>query len=227
MTLRPNYLFNLVMLATCLAGSNTVVAETQLYETGPSEETSYVRFVNATDHAITIASSNSAAKVELNVKAAGRVSRFYPVKSGSKLSATMQSGEMKGTSVVTGKPWEYITIAVLAKDGKQLETSIVRETPDDFNAMRSSLALFNLDAKCSAALLQGGAKKATILDGVQPFSVQRRLVNPVKLTTTVSCAGRATGVALDLSQLQAGERYSLFLMTSNHAQQAFFIRDSN
>lgn len=215
----------LLTAAAWLVASSAVVAETQLYETGPSEETSYVRFVNATDRDITIVSSTGAAKVELNAKAEGRVSRFFPVKSGVKLSATLQSGERKGSSLVTGKPWEYITVAILPKGGKQLETALIKETPDDFNAMRASVALLNLDSKCAGAQLQGGAKNATILEKVKPYSVQRRLINPVKLTTTVSCGD--AGMPVDLAQLQAGERYSVFLLTVNNARQAFFARDSN
>lgn len=199
-------------------------AETQLYETGPSEETSYVRFVNATDQAVTVVKGT--AKVELSAKADARVSRFFPVKSGVKLTATIQAGSVKTESQVTGKAWEYITIAVLPK-GKQLETRLVRETPEDFNAMRASLALLNLDAKCAKGTLQGGAKSATILENVQPFSVQRRLVNPVKLTTTLGCGGSEAGLPLDLAQLQAGERYSVFVLTLNNTRQTFFARDSN
>lgn len=199
-------------------------AETQLYETGPSEETSYVRFVNATDQAVTVVKGT--AKVELSAKADGRVSRFFPVKSGVKLSATIQAGALKTDSQVTGKAWEYITIAVLPK-GKQLETRLVRETPEDFNAMRASLALLNLDTKCANAAMQGGAKSATILENVKPFSVQRRLINPVKLTTTVGCGGSEAALPLDLAQLQAGERYSVFVFTLNNSRLTFFARDSN
>ena len=128
---------------------------------------------------------------------------------------------------VVGKPWEYITIAVLPSGATQIKTSLVRETPTDFNAMRSSLALFNLDAKCGGAVMQGGAKSVTILEKVKPFSVQRRLVNPVKLTAAIVCDGQAAGTAVDLSQLQAGERYSVFLLTLKNARQAFFVRDAN
>jgi hypothetical protein len=216
---------NRVAVATLMVFSASAVAEVQLYDTGPSEESSYVRFVNATDKAVAVISSKGSAKIELSAKAEGRVSRFFPVKAGTKLSATLQSEGHKVTVDVTGKPWEYISVVMLPDGPAQLKTALVRETPEDFNAMRSSLALFNLDAACGGALMQGGAKSATILDNVKPFSVQRRLVNPVKLTATVGCGG--SGAEVDLSQLQAGERYSVFLMTLKNTRQAFFVRDSN
>jgi len=213
------------LLAGICAGSALVHAEPQLYETGPSEESSYVRFVNATEQDVAVISSQGSAKVELTAQAEGRASRFFPVKSGSKLSATIQSNNHKIPVKVLGRPWEYITIAIVPSDHGRVKTMLVRETPTDFNAMRSSLALFNLDAKCSAAVMQGGAKNATILDKVQPFSVQRRLVNPVKLSATVACSGRSGGSAVELSQLQAGERYSVFLLTLKNSRQTFFVRD--
>ncbi|MDO9011784.1 MAG: alginate O-acetyltransferase AlgF [Gallionella sp.] len=213
------------LLAGICAGSALVHAEPQLYETGPSEESSYVRFVNATEQDVAVISSQGTAKVELTAQAERRASRFFPVKSGSKLSATIQSNNRKIPVEVVGSPWEYITIAIVPSGHGRVKTMLVRETPSDFNAMRSSLALFNLDAKCGAAVMQGGAKNVTILDKVQPFSVQRRLVNPVKLSATVACTGRSGGVAVDLSQLQAGERYSVFLLTLKNTQHTFFVRD--
>ncbi|OIO73417.1 MAG: hypothetical protein AUJ88_09710 [Gallionellaceae bacterium CG1_02_56_997] len=215
---------NLLMLALA-AFAPVAFAEVQLYDTGPSEETSYVRFVNATDHAISVVSAKGS--IELSDKAAARSSKFFPVKSGVKLSATIQSGAQKVGSEVTGKPWEYITIAILPKGGKQMTTRLVRETPDDFNAMRASLSLVNLDARCSAAMMQGGAKSATILDQVHPLSAQRRLINPVKLLASVSCDAETAKLPVDLGQLQAGKRYSVFLMTVNKSRQAFFVRDGN
>jgi hypothetical protein len=213
----------LVCLFTGLSG--LAVAEPQLYETGPAEESSYVRFVNATDKDISVLSSTGSAKIALSTKNEGRVSRFYPVKAGTKLSATLVRGDKKDPVEVTGKPWEYITIAVLPGSGAQVETKLIRETPTDFNAMKSSVALFNLDAKCPDAVLQGGAKAATILDKVQPFSVARRLVNPVKLSGAVACGAATSNV--DLSQLQAGERYSVFLLNVKNSRQVFFSRDVN
>jgi alginate O-acetyltransferase complex protein AlgF len=216
----------ILSLFVCLSGS-AFAAEPQLYETGPSEESSYVRFVNATDNAVVVTASKGGAKIELSAGADGRASHFFLVKAGKKLSAAMQSGGRKASVDVTGKPWEYITIVALPGSASQLKTMLVRESPDDFNAMRASLALFNLDATCDAAVMKGGAKNATILDHVKPFSVQRRLVNPIRLAVSVACGAESQGAAADLSQLEAGERYSVFLLTLKNSRQAFFVRDVN
>lgn len=170
-------------------------------------------------------SSNGAAKIELTARAEGLASRFYAVKSGTKLSASIQGAGRKVAVEVTGKPWEYITIVALPDSGVQVKT--VKETPTDFNAMRASLALFNMDSKCDGAAMRGGAQDATILSDVKPVSVQRRLVNPIKLAVTVVCAGQAASSAIDLGQLQAGERYSVFLITDNKSPRLLFARDVN
>ncbi len=135
-------------------------ADNPLYETGPGQDSSFVRFLNASGDKATII--NGAAKVNLDAKTEGRVSRFYPVKAGEKLTATVQVGSVKTSVEVTAKPGEFVTIAVLNK-GAALESMLVRETPTDFNAMRASISLMNVDVSCAAAGLTGGAKNAMIL----------------------------------------------------------------
>lgn len=212
-------------LAT-LAAINPLAAyaDTQLYETGPSEDSSFVRFLNASDDKASVV--NGAAKIALGNQGDARVSRFYPVKAGSKLTATVQIGSHKVPVEVTAKPGEFITIAVVGKDASA-KSVIVRESPTDFNAMRSSLSLSNLDEKCASAALSGGAKNTAILEAVKPATVQRRLINPVKLSVQASCDGKSVGTALDMSQLQAGERYSVFVLPLKAGRIAFFVRDNN
>jgi len=221
------HLGGLLLMVASLAASTLACAEAQLYETGPAEDSSYVRFVNATESPLTIATSKKSAKVKLNAMQAGLATKFFAVKSGAELSATVEGKGGKMTVKVVGKPWEYITIAILPDGPARFKTVLVNETPTDFNGMRASLALMNLDATCDSAIMQGGAKHVTVLDQIKPYSVQRRLVNPVKLTATVSCGDKTEDSSVDMSQLQAGERYSVLLMNLKNKRQAFFMNDSN
>jgi len=221
-----NSLLSMVCAGIGLFGSVLANAETQLYETGPTDEMSYVRFVNATDANVAVTSAQGSAKIELTAQAEGRVSHYFAVKAGIKLPATIQSKDKKQTVQLVGKPWEYITIAIL-QNGAQLKTTLVRESPTDFNAMRTSLALFNLDAKCARAMLLGGAKNTPVLENTKPFAVQRRLVNPIKLTANVSCDTKSVSVPIDFAQLQAGGRYSIFLVADKSARAAFFVIDDH
>ena len=220
-------LAGLLLMVASLAGSTLVYAENQLYETGPSEDSSYVRFVNATENKLTITSSKKSAKLELKPLQNGFATKFFAVKSGTELSATVQGKAGTITVKVVGKAWEYITIAIVPDGPARLKTVLVNETPTDFNAMRSSLALLNLDPTCSSPVMRGGPQHFSILEEVKPYSVQRRLINPVKLTVAVSCAKNSEGVSVDLPQLQAGERYSVFLLNLKNKRQVFFVNDSN
>ncbi|MEB0138409.1 MULTISPECIES: cell division protein FtsQ [unclassified Undibacterium] len=209
-----------VLLATAAA---LALADNPLYETGPGQDSSFVRFLNAGSEAASIV--NGSAKLSLDAKAVGRVSRFYPVKAGDKLTATVQIGKSKSTIEVVAKPGEFVTVALL-NQGASIESLIVREAPTDFNAMRASLALLNADPSCAAAGLTGGPKNALIFEAVKSASTQRRLLNPVSLKVQVNCAAEAVGSVIDLSQLQAGERYSVILIPAKKGRQAFFVRDS-
>lgn len=214
----------LLWMLLCISG--VAHAGPQLYETGPAEDSSFVRFVNASGSPVSITSAKKSAKLELGTGADGRASKFLQVKSGTELAATIEGKSGKVSVKIVGKAWEYITIAILP-DGRTLKTALVRETPTDFNAMRASLALANLDAACAGANISGGAKHVTILDRVQPFTVQRRLVNPVRLTATVGCGNKSAGTVVDLSQLQAGGRYSVFLLGGKASPQAIFVNDAD
>ncbi len=205
-----NRLSRLPALFVLLAFAASAAAETALYETGPSEESAYVRFVNALAGNVTVVSANGSAKIGLNTRGNGRISRFYRVKAGERLTSTIQGKGRKIPVEVTGNPWEYITVAAVPDGAAGIKVMLIRETPDDFNAMRASLALFNLDPGCKKANMRGGAKNVAILSDVEPFAVQRRLVNPVKLSADIACGGQADS-HVEVPQLQAGERYSAFL----------------
>jgi hypothetical protein len=211
----------LVLAAAPLAAR----AEPALYETGPGQDSSFVRFLNATPVQATVLSAKGTASVALGTQGAARVSRYHPVIAGKRLEASVQVGGAKVPAVVVARPGEYITVAVVPAAAGGFETRLVREAPTDYSAARVSLSLSNLDAGCAKAAMTGGAKQAQIVEAVAPFGIGRRQVNPVKLAVQVHCDGRpAAGV--DLAQLEAGERYSVFLLGPPGGRQAFFVRDA-
>ncbi len=199
-------------------------AEPPLYETGPAQDSSFVRFLNATGQAATVRSA-SGASVALGTAGADRVSKYYPAIAGRKLEASVHLGAARIPALVVARPGEYVTVAVVAKAGGGFEARLEREAPTDYSAARVSLSLSNLYARCTAASMSGGAKDARIVEGVAPFAVGRRQVNPVKLAVRLQCDGKPAG-GVDLSQLEAGERYSVFLLPLAGAAQAFFVRDA-
>lgn len=210
--------------AAALAASVAARAEPPLYETGPAQDSSFVRFLNATGQAATVRAASGAA-VALGTEGTARVSKYYPAIAGRKLEAGVHLGAAKFPAVVVTKPGEYVTVAVVAKAGGGFETRIVRESPTDYSAARVSLSLSNLDARCAAASMSGGSQDARIVEGVAPFAVGRRQVNPVKLAVRLQCDGKPAG-SVDLSQLEAGERYSVFLLPLAGPAQALYVRDA-
>ncbi|MFZ6757825.1 cell division protein FtsQ [Undibacterium sp. Ji50W] len=213
------------LIVACLGSMLAMAAhaDNPLYETGPAQDSSFVRFLNASEDKASVV--NGAAKVALAAHGDGRVSRFYPVKAGAKLAANVQVGAAKTAVEVVAKPGEFVTIAIVNK-GTGIETVIIKESPTDFNASRSSLALLNLDTSCAVAGLNVAVKNTPILDAVKPATVQRRLVNPISLKAQAMCDAKAEGKTVDLGQLQAGERYSVVVMPGKKGRQTFFVRDS-
>jgi hypothetical protein len=200
-------------------------AEPALYETGPAQDSSFVRFFNATGVTVTVVSASGSASVPLGTQAAARVSRYYPVAAGRKLEATVQIGGAKLPALVVAKPGEYVTVAVVAGASGGYEARLLREAPTDYSAARASISLSNADARCAKASMSGGPKDARIVEQVAPFGIGRRQVNPVKLSVQLHCDGQPAA-RVDLSQLEAGERYSVFLMAGDGGRQAFFVRDA-
>lgn len=214
-----------IVCAAMLCAAQAAQAEPPLYETGPAQDSSFVRFLNATDEALVV--TNGTAKISLTAQNDSRTSRFFPVTAGRKLTANVSIGTNRKLAVeVTAKPSEFITIALVVADGGP-KPLIVRESPSDFNGVRASLSLTNLDQKCAAAAMTGGAKNSAIVENVKAGTVARRLVNPVALSVQANCDGQAAGQAIDLGQLQGGERYSVFLINSKGARKTFFVRDTN
>jgi hypothetical protein len=213
------------MAFLALAGPLAARAEPALYETGPAQDAAFVRFLNATAGKATVRSATGAATVALGDAGAARVSKYYPAMAGKRLEASVEVGSAKVPAVVVAKPGEYVTVAVVARPAGGFEARLVREAPTDYSAARVSLSLSNLDARCAKAAMTGGAKQAAIVEGVAPFGVGRRQVNPVKLAVQLHCDGKPAGSA-DLSQLEAGERYSVFLLPLPGPAQAFFVRDA-
>ncbi|MFZ6778137.1 alginate O-acetyltransferase AlgF [Undibacterium sp. Ji83W] len=213
------------LIFACLTSTLTLAAhaDNPLYETGPAQDSSFVRFLNASEDKASVV--NGAAKVALAAQGDGRVSRFYPVKAGAKLAANVQVGSAKTAVEVVAKPGEFVTIAIVS-NGTGIATVVVKDSPTDFNASKASVALLNLDSSCSAAGLNVAEKNTAILEAVKPASLQRRLVNPINLKTQAICDTKDAGKIVDLGQLQPGERYSVVLMPGKKARQTFFVRDS-
>ncbi|HYM71649.1 MAG TPA: alginate O-acetyltransferase AlgF [Stellaceae bacterium] len=212
----------LVVAVALAAVAAAVAAEGRLYPSGPPNGVAYLRFVNLASQEATIVSP--AAKIAIPVDDAHRIREFDPVPPNSKLTGTVQLGSASTTIDLTLKPNEFVTVAVSSgTDG--LTLTVFREVPSDFNALKSSLGLFNLDRNCADAELVAGDSHQAVVTGVAPGAIGRRMVNPVKVELAAACGDPTKAVPAKLGALVAGDRYSIFVLASATGRQVVAQRD--
>ena len=113
-------------------------------------------------------------------------------------------------------PGEFATVVAL-QDASGIRQRVVREQPDDFNALKASLAFVNLDPSCQGASLRPAGRTADLFKDAPEASVQRRSINPVKLSVQLVCANANVGGTLAV----AG-----FVGTANVTVTSQFVLDS-
>lgn len=212
----------LAAFATLHCGAASA-AEGRLYPSGPPNGVAYLRFVNMAPHEVTIVSP--AAKIAIPADEAHRVLEFDPVTPGVTLTGSAQLGESTKPIDLKLVPNEFVTVAVSADGPDGVALTVFREVPADFNALKSSVALFNLDKACAAAQLVSGDNHMSVIPDVAPGAIGRRLVNPVNAELAASCGDPAQAVDTKLGQLSAGERYSIFVIAGPSGREVVAARD--
>jgi hypothetical protein len=209
-------------LAACAVNA-AMAADGRLYPSGPPGGVAYLRFVNLAPHEVTITSP--AAKITIPTDAARRIGQFDPVPPNTALTGSAQFGESTQRINVTLAPNEFATVAVVGEGADGIAVSVFRETPSDFNALKSSLGLFNADKACAKAALVAGDAHQSVIPDVAPGAVARRLVNPVNAELGAACGDPAQAAAAKLGQLNAGDRYSIFVVAGKSGQDVIAGRD--
>lgn len=202
---RVRGLIALPLLALATAAS----AEVALYPTGPSEDSAFLRFVNVAPGALKMEASGSKASLDLND--ARQVSDYLQVPANKAIKGTLSRDGKNAALDLQVAPGEFATVFAF-DDGGKIAQRVVREQPDDFNALKASLAFVSLDPACQGAALRPAGRTADLFKDAADGSVQRRSINPVKLSVQLVCANANVGKPLDLGELKAGERYSVMLL---------------
>lgn len=206
-----NGCYGFAALLGLLACGAAHAAQIPLYPTGPDEDSAFLRFVNAGSGSLELTAAGSGTR--LSVDDQQRVSDFLSVPAGKAVKGTLKQGPASQALDIRVEPGEFASVVGIA-EGETLTLRVVREQPDDFNALKASLAFYSLDASCADAGLQAAGRNLDIFKNVADGSVQRRSINPLKLSVQLICAGAVQGEPLDLGELQAGERYTVFLTPS-------------
>jgi len=199
-------------------------ADIPLYPTGPSEDSAFLRFVNASEAALQLTAAGSGGSLRLEGEQ--RVSDFLTVPAGKAVQGLLSVAEQQYELDVTVAPGEFASVVAIAQADQPLQVLTVREQPDDFNALKASLAFYSLDAQCVDAGLQVAGRNVDIFKAVANGSLQRRSINPLNLSVQLRCAGAAVGEPLALGELAAGQRYTLFLVPSAQGPRLFQALDN-
>ena len=203
-----------------------MAADIPLYPTGPAEDSSFVRFVDGGSRPVDVSAAGS--KARLTLDAANPATRFFPVAAGKPVAGTLTASGTHQDVAATVKPGEFVSIVALdgADKAGGLHTVTVREKPDDFNALKASIAFYNLDAGCAASTLKVPGHDIVLLDGVAVGQGKRRQVNPVALSVQLVCGGQPVGQPLSLGTLVAGQRYTVFLVPDGAHSRIFLANDA-
>jgi len=201
----------------------SVAADIPLYPTGPSADSSFVRFINGTDAALELTAAGSQAKVKLDAKTPTTV--FYPVRAKSDIKGQFAQAQNKSDIATTVKAGEFVSVIALT-DGTKLKHVTIGEEPDDFNALKVSLAFYNVSSTCANAGLQVVGRNVMLFEKLGVNVLTRRMINPVKISVQLLCGEQATGAPLELGDLTAGERYSVFAVPTATTTRIFLASDA-
>ena len=212
----------LLSLFALLPVSLLQAAEIPLYPTGPSEDSAFLRFFNAGDTALELSAENGAS---LRLEGDVRASDFLTVPAGKPIKGSLKQGEAQQELDISVAPGEFASVVGIATE-QGLNLVTVREVPDDFNALKASLAFYSLDASCANAGLQAAGRNVDIFKDVANGALQRRSINPLNLSVQLRCGGASVGEPLALGELAAGQRYTLFLVPSAQGPRLFQALDN-
>lgn len=214
----------LVIAALCSFASFAVHAtDIKLYPTGPAVDSAFVRFVNGTTTRLAVKAAGSGSEIELTPDSPATA--YMPVAGGTTINGTLIQGKETQSVSLEIKPSEFVTVLGFVND-KGLQVREVREEADGFTAVRASVAFYDLNGSCQNASVQVAGRSAFLFENVVAGQWARREVNPVPLSVQLICGGQASGKPLDMGTLQAGERYSLFLIPGDPATGFLQIRDT-
>ena len=214
---------HLLLAALSGIGAQAQAADIPLYETGPSQDAAFVRFINAQAGLLEVSSAGSVTRTKLDP--AQPASPFYTVDANARIKGRFHAGNQQGDIGLTVKPGEFASVVALPGTGA-IKQIILREQPDDFNALKVSLALYNIDPQCGPAGLNVVGRSAALFESVASGSLQRRALNPVSISVQLVCKGVVAPATLALGALQAGQRYSVFVVPAGANSRLFITSDN-
>ncbi|MFM9923768.1 cell division protein FtsQ [Variovorax sp. H27-G14] len=214
-----------LLAALCACLPALCGAAPRLYDTGPAQDLALVRFVNAGTQPLTVHSGGAGQAASLAVPPTAPVTDYLPARSDAPVTGQWQlAAQTLPISLLVKAGGSGSAVAWADADGKLAGTSFT-EAPPQFDPVRASLAFYNADARCTAGLLAASPVNAAIFENQAALATARRAVNPVKLVVQATCNGRPVEGTVDLGSLQAGQRYSVFLVPAGKGSRLIGLQD--
>ncbi len=212
----------LALLVTPLAAAPGGAQQPELYGPQPPAGSAFVRFVNATGGELSLRPDFLPAQT-LGTQPVQRVTAYQVVErvAGRALNVEARAAGATARAALSANAGGFVTVLVTQGPGNTLTARAVTDGGDG-NQTRARLAFYNAAPECPAAALglEGGA---TIFADVAPSASKTRSVNPSAASLVAACGDRR-GAAFPLSGLEAGGRYSIWMLPGA-TPAAFVTRD--
>ena len=216
----------LLGLALAVAGIGQAAAQGQVYDPLPPPGSAYVRFVNASGDDVAVRPDFLPAQT-LGTAGAARVTAYTVVENvkGKPLAVQVQAKGQTGQLGFTAEPGSFNTL-LLEGGGSQAPRIVQVVDKTDFNQSRARLSFYNATPDCAGATLAIAPDGPVVFQDVAPGTTKARSVNPVTVAVSAGCAQAGARAALDLTGLEAGGMYSIWLMPGTGGFRALMTRDT-
>ncbi|MPQ69882.1 cell division protein FtsQ [Pseudomonas sp. MWU12-2319] len=196
-----------------------------LYPTGPSQDSAYLRFVNAADTPLEL--TPEGASTSLKLEKGQVVSGFIPVSGGQPIRGSLSRDGKKVALDVKVNAGDFATVFALADAQQGIRQVVVSEAFDIPNQLKASLAFFDADPACTDARINLAGRDVDLFQKAPPGNPRRQELNPrASLAVQLVCAGSPVGSAVELGALEANKRYSLLLLPSSSGPRLITATDS-
>lgn len=139
------------------------------------------------------------------------------------ISLAFSAGAARGEATLRLEPGSFNTLIVTA-DGAMLRASAGVDQAQ-FNQVRARLSFYNAMAGCGAAGLALEPDGQAVFNDVAAGTGRMRAVNPVTAQVRVTC-GAARSAPFPLSGMEAGGKYSVWLIAPRGQPVGFVTRDA-
>jgi hypothetical protein len=211
-----------VLLAATVPLASAQAQAPMLYEQRLPEGTAFIRFINGLPGEAAVKADFAPAFTQGSGDA-DRVGPYVPAQKVVGRDAVVELTEGGQTVQVTLRFEAGYNTVVLARKGGTLVATRLSDALE-FNQTRARLAFYNVIPDCPDGSLTLQGSSQAVFTGVAPNTAKARTVNPSAAQVVAACGGKPAPV-LDLSLLEAGGQYSVWLMAPAGTPVTLLARD--